>query len=104
MDGKGVDDEYAPLMLRRHENRVVGRAGPVGHPSTRAHFAAPAWTPVAATRAKTQKSGRLLTRSLKLEEWQWVTNPLPGTSEDHPPLGGKPSEVEVGEESTAIPR
>ena len=47
----------------------------------------------------------LLTRSLMLrEEWQWLTNPLPGTSEDHPPLGGKPSEVEVGEEPIAIPR
>jgi hypothetical protein len=34
----------------------------------------------------------------------WVTNPLPGTSEDHPPRGGKPSEVEVGEEPAAIPR
>jgi hypothetical protein len=38
------------------------------------------------------------------EELAWVTNPLPGTSEDHPPSGGKPSEVEVGEESTSIPR
>jgi hypothetical protein len=38
-------------MLRR-------RAGPVGHPSARARFAAPQRTPVAATRAQTQKSGR----------------------------------------------
>jgi hypothetical protein len=37
------------------------------------------------------------------EELLWATNPLPGPSEDHPPSGGKPSEVEVGEEPTAIP-
>jgi hypothetical protein len=42
--------------------------------------------------------------ALMLEEGlPWVTNPLPGTSEDHPPSGGKPSEVEAGEEPTAIP-
>jgi len=38
------------------------------------------------------------------EELQWATNPLSGASEDRPPSGGKPSEVEVGEEPTAIPR
>jgi hypothetical protein len=38
------------------------------------------------------------------DELPWVTNPLPGTSEDHPPSGGKPSEVEAGEEPTAIHR
>jgi hypothetical protein len=53
-------DMRTPLMLRR-------RAGPVGHPSARARFAAPRRTPVAATRAKKQKSRRLMTRSLMLK-------------------------------------
>ena len=41
--------------------------------------------------------------ALTVEELQWVTNPLPGTSEDPLPKGESPSEVEVGEEATAIP-